>query len=325
MTRWLLSVVALIGACSASTAADVPVATSVTTSLPASSTTTTEVPAPTSTTTTVPLDPGALVTPTGVVVAIQAVTAGGYVITTPCGNQGYVSEGDPVGVVDVVLDPGHGGPIDTGAVAHNGLIERDLNLQVAEATMDELLKQGVTSLLTRTADYAMPLFVRANLADSVRPEILVSIHHNAPTPQIADQPGTEVFIQSNSEESSRLGGLLYEHVVRKLRTFRSVQWHAADDAGVLIVHNTRGADAYGMIRMPETPTALIEMAYISSRDEADLLATNVYVDVAAKALADGIVAYLHSDGPGSGYVGERRVFNPLSGVGPEVCEEVPLD
>jgi len=32
--------------------------------------------------------------------------------------------------VDVVLDPGHGGP-ETGSVGTNGLVERDLNLAVA--------------------------------------------------------------------------------------------------------------------------------------------------------------------------------------------------
>ncbi len=266
----------------------------------------------------------ALITDTGVVVAVRAATRAGYIVTTPCGNLGYATGGVPVIEARVVLDPGHGGPIDTGAVGGNGLAEKEVNLRVAQVAQRFLERRGISTLLTRTADYATPLFVRAGLADSVGAEILVSIHHNAPTPQKSSLPGTEVFVQTANDDSRRLGGLIHEYTVAGLSIFNQVQWHAAEDAGVLRVLSTRGHDAYGMVRLPETVSALAELAYISSRDEADLLRSGFYADIAGRSLADAIEAYLSSDQPGSGFISEPRIFNPRHSVPASLCQETPL-
>ena len=222
------------------------------------------------------------------------------------------------------MDPGHGGPIDTGAVGRNGLAERDVNLRLAKTTKAILETRGIATLLTRTADYAVPLRVRVDLADAVNADILVSIHHNAPTPQASDGPGTEVFVQSDRPDSRRLGSLIYESTVAALSRVPDVQWHAAPDAGVLMVHSTRGGDGYGMISLPEIVSVLAEFAYISSPPEADLLATDLYLDVASEALAEAIEDYLTTDQPGSGFIEEPRIFNPQPSVGAALCEEVDL-
>jgi N-acetylmuramoyl-L-alanine amidase len=266
----------------------------------------------------------ALVTGSGVIVAVRSKSAYGYVITTPCGNTGVARKGLEIEKTAVVLDPGHGGPIDTGAVGANGLPEKDVNLRVALTTQRILTDRGISSILTRTADYASPLSVRAALADAVEAAVLVSIHHNAPTPQRSTLPGTEVFVQSNRAESRRLGGLLQKHVVESLSLFSRTEWHAAADAGVLTVLSTQGRDAYGMIRLPTTVAALAELAYISAPSEARLLASDFYSDIAGRALADAIEDYLRTDDLGGGYVDTPRVFNPLPGVGAGVCQEVAL-
>ena len=224
----------------------------------------------------------------------------------------------------MVLDPGHGGPIDTGAVGRNGLVERDVNLRLAAASHAILEKRGIATLLTRTADYAVPLRIRVDLADAVKADILVSIHHNAPTPQASDTPGTEVFIQSDRPDSRRLGSLIYESTVAALSRVPDIQWHAAPDAGVLMVHTTRGGDGYGMISLPETVSVLAEFAYISSPPEAELLASDLYLDIASEALADAIENYLTTEQTGSGFIEEPRVFNPQPSVGAALCEEVDL-
>jgi N-acetylmuramoyl-L-alanine amidase len=277
------------------------------------------------TTTFVELPALAVTSATGVVVAVRVKTTAGYVVTTPCGGMGYVAGGTPVTDVSVVLDPGHGGPIDTGAVGRNGLVEKDVNLRLAEASKLILEKRGIATLLTRTADYAVPLRVRVDLADTVDTDILVSIHHNAPTPQASDEPGTEVFVQSDRPDSRRLGSLIYESTVAALSRVPGVQWHAAPDAGVLMVHSTRGGDGYGMISLPETVSVLAEFAYISSPPEAELLATDLYLEIASEALADAIEDYLTTDQTGSGFIEEPRIFNPQPSVGAALCEEVDLD
>ncbi len=281
----------------------------------------------TTTTTTSPfeeLSAGALITPNGVVVPIVDRGATGYIVRTPCGNTATIGNGEPVGHVNVVLDPGHGGPIDSGAVGANGLREADINLKVAKATEQLLIDRGISVILTRTANYAVRIPVRAEIADNLGAEILVSIHHNAPTPEISTAPGTEIFIQSDSERSRRLGGLIWEHVVAELSTLHGVQWHAAPDAGVLMVMNTRGEDSYGMVRIPETVSVLSELAYMSAPSEAEMMATPEYATTASGALADALQTYFQDNDLGSGYVDEPRVFNPLPGISADSCEDPDL-
>lgn len=298
----------------------------VTPAAPATSTTSIA-PAPSSTTTSTTLvdrEAVALISETGVIVAVRDQTLSGYVVTTNCGSTTFVTGGTPVTEVQVVLDPGHGGEVDTGAVAPTGLIERDINLDLALATQTLLEQRGIATLLTRSGNYTVPLGVRAHIADNADADVLVSIHHNAPTPGVADIPGTEVFVQTDSTESRRLGGLLYEHAFEAFVGVESVVWHAAPDAGVLMVHNSSGIDTYGMIRLPETPAALIELLYVNSQEEAEFMETARYMTLASTALADAIEAYLKTDAPGSGFIEEPRRFTAQTSVAGSVCEDVPL-
>lgn len=272
---------------------------------------------------TVPPAVGALITPSGVVVAMLEDTGSGYRVRTPCGVETSIQGGEPIEGVDVVIDPGHGGATDPGAVGPNGLSESELNLRLAREVQSLLEGEGVAAILTRTSDYGSTLGVRSALADHVGARLMVSIHHNAPTPGRSDRPGTEVFVQSNSEESRRLGGLLYESIVRGLSTF-DIAWTAAPDAGVLEVLNTRGTDAYGMLRNPETVTALAELGYLSSRPEAELFDTAEYARVAAEAVVSAIVDYLEDDSNVGRSPEGLRVFNPQPGVSGGACEEPDL-
>ena len=275
------------------------------------------------TTTTSALPALGLVTATGVPVAVIDEHPGGHLVLTPCGFETEIESGSPLGPISVVLDPGHGGPTDTGAMGANGLAEKEVNLRVAKKTMEALADRGIVAVLTRTHDYTSPLSVRANLADALRADLMVSIHHNAPTPGPSQLPGVEIFVQSESEESSRLGGLLWEHTSAALGVF-DVSWAAAPDAGVMTVLNSRGDDAYGIIRHPETTTALVELGYISNPAEAELFAQPEYVSVAAIAMADAIEDYLETNDSGSGFV-EGRVFNPSPGVGQDACTDPDLE
>lgn len=293
-----------------------------TTTNPATPTTATSERTPSPTPTSLPLPTLGLISPSGVPVAVLEETRSGFLIMTPCGFESEIGGGTRLGPTTVVLDPGHGGDSDTGAVGSNGLAEKQINLHVATATAEVLTERGISSVLTRVFDYTSPLFVRANLADTLQAEVMVSIHHNAPTPGPSDEPGVEVFIQSESDSSARLGGLLWQGTKSALAVF-DVSWTAAADAGVMTVLNNRGHDAYGIIRHPETPTALIELGYISNPPEAELYTRPAYVQAASRALADAIEQYLSTDDRGAGFV-EGRVFNPQPGVGQEVCTDREL-
>jgi hypothetical protein len=91
----------------------------------------------------------------------------------------------------------------------------------------------------------------------------------------------------------------------------------------MTVLNTRGDDAYGMMRYPETPSALVELGYISNPAEAELHLRPAYVWIAALSVATAIKRYLETEDSGSGYV-EGRIFNPRPGIGTDSCIDPAL-
>lgn len=273
-----------------------------------------------------PPPPAALLTPAGVPVAVLEPTGGGHLVRTPCGNVAEVAGGEPIGAVQVVLDAGHGGPADPGAVGPNGLVERDLNLRLAEATLADLAARGITATMTRTGDYGVSRTVRAAFADALGAEALVSIHHNGPTWSPMSGPGTEVYRQSKSDESARLAGVLYEEITAALATFEDVAWTGLPDAGVKRIVWPNGGDVLGMMRLPATPSVLIEFGYLTNPSEAALFARPEYIAVASRAAADGIQAYLETDRPGSGFIATPRVYPAPGGdLRPLRCTDVPLE
>ena len=249
-------------------------------------------------------------------------------VRTPCGNTAEVTGGQPIYGAQIVLDPGHGGWYDTGAVGPNGLVERDLNLTLSRAIAEEIADRGITVVLARNGSYGSLLSVRAALADDLGADAIISIHHNAPTGRRSSTPGTEVYVQSVSRsvphaDSARLGGLLYQEITTALSGFPNIRWGRHADAGVLRVLLPDGHDAYGMIRHPNVPAVLIEYGFLSNPSEAALFATDGYIRVAAEATADAIEAYLTSDRPGTGFISRPRVFDPARA--PSLCEEVVLE
>lgn len=267
--------------------------------------------------------PPVLITPTGVVVTVTRRTATGYQVVTPCGVGAEIVYGQPLIHADVVLDPGHGGD-EKGALGPKGETEAEVNLDVARRAASVLASQGISVALTRTADYRVPVKQRAAIADALTPQAFVSIHHNSPSAQPSEKPGTEVYVQSGSADARRLGGLIYQEVTGALTTF-DLTWSRRADAGVLSVLDSKGQNAYGIIRYPATPTALAELSYISNPEEALLQHSVEYRQTAAQAVANAIVRYLTTPDPGTGFVGRSRTFNPQAETGsPDGCVDPPL-
>jgi N-acetylmuramoyl-L-alanine amidase len=79
----------------------------------------------------------------------------------------------------VVIDPGHGGK-DNGKSGANGILEKDVNLVIAEVTRD-LLKQelGVEVILTREDDRLLSLTRRTEIANEANGDLFISIHCNS--------------------------------------------------------------------------------------------------------------------------------------------------
>lgn len=84
----------------------------------------------------------------------------------------------PLKGISILLDPGHGGA-DPGAVGPTGLKESSVNLRVARYLRDLLRADGAAVKMTRETDVALSLAERVVLAEEHKPDLFVSIHHNA--------------------------------------------------------------------------------------------------------------------------------------------------
>jgi N-acetylmuramoyl-L-alanine amidase len=293
-------------------------------------TTTTAIPTTTSTTLVAPIPDGpprALVTATGVVAAVTETRAdGSYTVVSPCGKDVRVGAGTPIPGAHVVIDPGHGGE-EPGAVGPDGLRESDLNLAVAIRVRDALEAQGIRAVLTRTGNYRITLASRAAIATGLEADAFVSIHHNAAPDHQQDEPGTEVYYQSTGGESARrLGGLVYEETFGALSAY-DISWGWYQDAQVKVRLGNDGGDYYGILRRTAgVPGVLAELAYITNPAEEALLATPEFQQVEADAVARGIVRFLTTDDPGTGYVGPSRRTAPAGpGGGADGCVDPPLE
>ncbi|CAN5744440.1 hypothetical protein BH24ACT3_BH24ACT3_01470 [soil metagenome] len=268
---------------------------------------------------------GVLVTPTGVVAPLRGGGPGGWSITTPCGLAVTTGSGQPLGGAHVVLDPGHGGD-ERGAVGPNGLTEAELNLAVAREAARRLEAAGATVVLTRAGDYQVPLAVRAAIAEQLTPHAFVSIHHNAEPDGPREGPGSETYYQIASADSKRLAGILYEETVAALDRY-DVAWVADTDAGAKYRLNSRGGDYYGILRMPAGGTSVLaELAFLSNPAEAELLARPEVQAVEAEAIVRGVLRFLTTDDPGSGFTEPYPRSSPAGpGGGDAGCADPPLD
>ena len=91
----------------------------------------------------------------------------------------------------IVIDAGHGGH-DTGTIGPNGLLEKDLDLDVAKR-LGRLLESrlGAEVIYTRQDDTFIPLETRTAIANRERADLFISIHANSS--RDSDARGVETY------------------------------------------------------------------------------------------------------------------------------------
>lgn len=271
-----------------------------------------------------PAGPGAVIAAGGVVVPVVTPQAQGWTVTTPCGRTAHLTAGTFVPGATVVLDPGHGGS-DAGARSPDGLKEATVNLAVTGYTSSALQAAGVSVLVTRAGDYDVDLGTRTALAKAAGAFAFVSIHHNAEPDGPWPRPGSETYYQIGSPPSKRLAGLIYEEVLRALTPYAAA-WVADADAGAKYRPGMHG-DYYFVLRQSAPiVSALVESAFITNPPEAALIARPDVQQVEGLAIARGILRYLHTQDPGSGFTEPYPRVDPPTPptTPPPPCVDPPL-
>ncbi len=216
------------------------------------------------------------------------------------------------GTVAVVVDPGHGGG-DTGAVAQ-GVVEKDLNLDVGQRVAQALAARGVKVLLTREDDHFITLEDRVRIANAQAGAVFVSIHFNDASGdgRVATNraSGIETFYSENKAMTASVGGWMWASLFgagakADPGAARDVErWSARAGASLAqsiqgaLVASTAATDrgikerSLYVTRRVRGPAVLVEGGFVSHPGEARLLGDPVYRQRLAEAIADGIVRYL---------------------------------
>ncbi len=231
------------------------------------------------------------------------------VVLTPCERRVQLTgpglDAIPASTSDdalVVIDPGHGGHAD-GAVAPDGTREADVVLALAKQVQTALQGRVSRVVMTRTSDIDVGLGFRVALADALRADLAVSIHLDA-NARTTDSPvpGTQVYGSVADPHGRRAAGVLYQAERRYIDalTPRVHRWAARRNYGALYRLGSHG-DYYFLLRNSHVPFVISESMFITHSSEEALVTDPAIRGGLANAIAGGIVAYLHTEDPGSGW------------------------
>lgn len=179
----------------------------------------------------------------------------------------------------VFIDPGHGG-VDPGT-SGNGLVEKDIVLDVCKRLDEILKKSGIGTYMTRTGDTYMDHKDRIALANEKKADIFLSVHcdwFNNPA-----YGGTQTFYYSSKDLKK---GNLEEIPYAKLIQQEAVKAMGTNDRGVA------ERPDLSVLKRATMPSALIELGFLSNKNDSSLLGSPDFRQKVAEGLASGILKAL---------------------------------
>lgn len=222
----------------------------------------------------------------------------------------------------LVIDAGHGGH-DAGAL---GAISKEKNINLAVALrFGKYVEQNmpdVRVVYTRKTDVFIPLHERANIANRANADLFISVHTNAlPAGKIARgfetytlgmhraKDNLDVAMRENSVISMEKGYqqtyqgfdpkssesyIIFEFIQgknmeRSVELARMIQRSVCDGAN----RPDKGVHQAGFLVLRETsmPSCLIELGFITTPDEENLLNNDGRVDDIAKGIYEAFAKY----------------------------------
>ncbi len=232
--------------------------------------------------------------------------------------------GRTVRLLTVAIDPGHGGE-DPGAIGSGGTYEKHIALDVAKKLRALIDAQpNMRAMMTRDADFFVPLNVRVQKARRVSADLFVSIHADAFTTPAAR--GSSVFALSehgassaaarwmaNKENASDLiGGINVKTAdeavnralfdmsttaqIRDSMRYGSFVLNEIGDINKLHKGSVEQA-GFAVLKAPDIPSILVETAFISNPEEEARLNDDSYRSQMASAILKGIKRYFAANPP----------------------------
>ena len=227
----------------------------------------------------------------------------------------------------IVIDPGHGGA-DPGAIGANKSFEKHVTLAAAKELKRKLEATGrYRAQLTRDNDTYLKLYRRVSIARQAEADLFISLHADS-----IDKPnvrGASIYTLSNkasdaqtaklaarenqadliagvdlSHEDKDVASILIDLAMRdtmnQSKFFANVVVTQMRAKGMRILEKPHRYAGFAVLKAPDIPSVLVEMGFMSNKNEAKLLATRDYQQRIANALSDSIDAYfqkIHKNNP----------------------------
>lgn len=217
----------------------------------------------------------------------------------------------------VVIDPGHGGR-DPGAIGPRGVREKDVVLAIARHLRKLLEKRSdVRVVMTRESDVFVPLNERTAIANREQGKLFISLHANSNrSPRVTGattyflgpaktEEALEVAARENSAIHYEGSTAAYEELTNEkfilLAMAQNSFNHESQDLAALVQQELsdrtglrdRGVKqaGYYVLVGASMPNILVELAFISNRQEERLLASRSFQRKAAEALCESILRF----------------------------------
>jgi len=247
----------------------------------------------------------------------------------PANNTPAPKDGDQRPLV--MLDPGHGG-LDTGTKGPSGQEEKDIVLTFAQRLRERLEKSGkYRVLLTRSDDTFVALADRVRIAREAGATLFVSIHADSLPHGEGDAQGASIYTLSDTatdSEAARLAekenradviagvdlksepddvaGILIDLAERETKSLSTQFAHKLADemkSATRMHRKPLKSAGFRVLRAPDIPSVLVELGYVSNRQDLQLLLSEPWRNRTADSMAQAIETFLSSQTAGDARTG----------------------
>lgn len=179
------------------------------------------------------------------------------------------------GRLRIVIDPGHGGS-DAGAIGLGGLREKDINLSISQEVQRILEQNGIQVVMSRRNDRTVELEPRTVMANRVNADLFVSIHSNSVDGYRPEVNGVETYYyQSGRRLAEYIQGSILEGFDTPNRGVRQARFY--------------------VLRHTRMPAVLVEVGFVTGRNDASILGNPTQRRRMAAAIARGILRYVRDN------------------------------
>ena len=190
----------------------------------------------------------------------------------------------------VIIDAGHGGE-DGGASSKSGLVEKDINLELAFMLKEKLEAEGVRVILTRDTDRLLydrnvnyqgrkkklDMAARLDIINNAEDCIFISLHMNA----FSDSrySGLQVWYSDQHPDSQNLANQIQSDIKTNLQPNNNRKTKSAGTSIYLLSNSS-------------CPAVLVECGFLSNAAEAKLFESAEYKNSLATQLSASIIQFL---------------------------------